>query len=81
MIDKTEGMRRLLAGDINAEPGSRPHLEACYGQVWDTDQLCTDFIVYNFAAPFVVVGRRSDGAKGSMMFQHSPRFYWGFKCD
>ena len=30
-------------------------------------------------APLVVVRRKSDGVKGSLMFQHSPRFYFGFE--
>ena len=29
-------------------------------------------------APVVVVRRRSDGVKGSVLFQHSPRFYFSF---
>jgi hypothetical protein len=27
----------------------------------------------------VVVRRRSDGVKGSLYFQHNPRFYYGFE--
>ena len=32
-----------------------------------------------FTAPLVVVRRKSDGQKGSLMFQASPRFYFGFE--
>ena len=32
-------------------------------------------------APFVAVRRKSDGAKGSMEFTHSPRFYFNFVAD
>ena len=32
-----------------------------------------------FAAPLVVVRRKSDRVKGSLMFQGSPRFYFGFE--
>jgi hypothetical protein len=31
-----------------------------------------------FKAPLVVVRRKSDGKKGSLEFQHQPRFYFGF---
>jgi len=65
--------------EINSSPGSREALEAEHGQVWDTDQLGADFEVIGFMAPFISVRRKSDGAKGAMMFQHSPRFYYGFK--
>jgi hypothetical protein len=34
--------------------------------------------VIGFMAPLVVVRRRSDGKKGSLEFQHSPRHYFGF---
>jgi hypothetical protein len=34
--------------------------------------------VIGFMAPLVVVRRKHDGKKGSLEFQHSPRFYFGF---
>jgi hypothetical protein len=43
--------------------------------------LTKDFEVIGFLAPLVVVRRRSDGLKGSLEFQHSPRPYWGFVED
>ena len=42
-------------------------------------QLSQDFTVEGFAAPYVVVRRKSDGQRGTLMFQHSPRFYFGFE--
>lgn len=57
---------------------TRIDLEARFGQVWDTKELQTDFTVVGFAAPFVVVIRKSDGVKGSLEFTHSPRFYYAF---
>lgn len=79
--DPTEGIRRDMVEKINAEPGSREALEAEHGQVWDSTDLQTDFSVQGFMAPFVGVTRKSDGARGSLMFQHRPRFYYGFKVD
>ena len=78
MFDPTETVRRAMLAEINAQPGSREALVAKHGQVWDTQQLAQDFEVSGFSAPLVVVRRRSDGVKGSLMFQHSPRFYFGF---
>ena len=37
------------------------------------------FEVLGFMAPLVVVRRRSDGRKGSLEFQHSPRLYYSFR--
>lgn len=79
MSDPTEAVRKELLVTINADPGSREALEVEHGQVWDTRQLGEDFDVLGFMAPVVVVRRKSDGQKGSLYFQHSPRFYFDFQ--
>ena len=81
MSDPTESIRREMVAEINAEPGSRAALEAKHGQVWDTDQVQQEFEVVGFMAPLVVVRRRSDGVEGVSMFQHNPRFYFGFQPE
>jgi hypothetical protein len=81
MNDPTEAIRRERLAELNAEPGSRDALEACYGQVWDTEQLRSDFEVIGFLAPLVVVRRKADGVKGSLEFQHRPRLYFNFVPD
>jgi len=78
MTDPTESARREMLAEVNASPGSREGLEAKHGRVWDTNQLQDDFEVVGFMAPLVVVRRKADGVKGSIMFQGSPRFYFGF---
>lgn len=79
MNDETELPRRRRLMEINLVPGSREALEAEHGQVWDTDQLTEDFAVIGFMAPLVVVKRRDTGEKGSLEFQHSPRFYFNWQ--
>jgi hypothetical protein len=81
MHDQTESIRRNLVVEINANPGSREALEAEHGQVWDTNELQRDFEVLGFGAPLVVVRRRADLVKGSLFFQHNPRFYFGFQAE
>ena len=76
--DPTETIRRALVAEINHTPGSREALEAKHGQVWDTGEMQQDYSVAGFGAPFIVVTRKSDGARGSLMFQHNPRFYFNF---
>ncbi len=78
MSDPTEKIRRSLVQRINTDPSDRERLEAQHGKVWDTQQLQTDFEVMGFAAPLIVVRERSTGQKGTLLFQHSPRLYWGF---
>jgi hypothetical protein len=77
--DPTETIRRERLAEINADPGNRKALEACYGQVWDTQKLQEDFNVLGFAAPLVVVRRKSDSVRGSLEFQHQPRFFFNFE--
>lgn len=79
MTDPTETTRRQRVAEINGDPGSRAALEAHYGQVWTTDELRDHFEIIGFMAPFVVVRRCADGCKGSLEFQHSPRFYFNFR--
>lgn len=49
-----------------------------YGQVWNTEELQKDFEVLGFASPLVVVKRKADRVKGSLLFTHYPRFYYSF---
>jgi hypothetical protein len=81
MNDPTEAARRERLAEINTEPNDRAALEAIYGQVWDTKQLAADYVVIGFMAPLIGVKRKSDGAKGSLEFQHQPRFYFNFQPD
>ena len=81
MIDPTEQIRQELAAEINYQPGSREALEVAHGRVWNTVELRNEFEVLGFAAPMIVVRRLSDRVKGSLYFQHDPRFYFEFKED
>jgi hypothetical protein len=81
MNDPTQDIRKEMVAEINAEPGSRAALEAEHGQVWDTDEMTNEFSALGFMAPFIVVQRKSDGVKGTLTFQHMPRFYYDFRED
>lgn len=81
MADETEGIRREMQAEINAKEAGREEMEKEHGKVWSTDELRKDFEVIGFLAPMVVVKRKSDNKKGSMFFQHNPRFYYGFRED
>jgi hypothetical protein len=81
MTDPTEDIRREMVAQINAVEGSREYLQVKHGQVWDTDQLQEEFVVLGFLAPLVVVKRKSDGVRGSLFFQNSPRLFWGFQPE
>jgi hypothetical protein len=67
------GFRRAIG------PASKECLEARPGPVWDTGQQARAFEIVGFMAPIVVVRRRRDGQKGSLMFRHQPRFDFGLE--
>lgn len=72
--DRMAQARRQMAAT-----GQQPDLAADDGQRWTTAELTRDFEVIGFAAPFVVVRRRSDNKKGSLEFTHCPRDCFGWQ--
>lgn len=77
---------RTLAGqvaDIRRElvESGQPQadLAAEQGPTWTTTEMMAAFEVEGFAAPFVVVVRRSDGKRGTLEFTHAPRVYFGWQ--
>jgi trimethylamine:corrinoid methyltransferase-like protein len=85
--DETEAFRRRRMAQINGAVEShdltaeRKRLEAQCGQIWDAAHLADEFEVLGFMAPYAVVRRTIDGRKGSLEFQHHPRFYFNFVLD
>jgi hypothetical protein len=49
------------------------------GEQWTTEEAREAFEFIGFAAPFVVVVRKSDGVKGMLEFTHRPRVYFDFQ--
>lgn len=76
MSDPTENIRRNMI-----ETGQPAKDLEQAEERWDTDGLIRDFTVVGFAAPFVVVIRKSDGQKGSLEFTHRPRVYFNWVPD
>ena len=73
-----DAQRRKMLAEMPEELRSR--IESGE-EIWDTAALQETFEVLGFMAPFVVVRRKADGAKGSLMFTHSPRYYFGWQLD
>lgn len=74
-MDKTEGIRRAMVYAINSGQ-VQPE-----GQEWTSDQLREEFEVIGFLAPYVVVVNKATGKKGSLLFRHEPRIYFGYRED
>jgi hypothetical protein len=76
--DPTEAIRRELIPQMPAELNA---VIAAGGQTWTTAEMSRDFEPLGFAAPLIVVRRRSDGKKGSLEFTHMPRFFFNWQED
>lgn len=76
MTDHTESLRREMLET------NQPHVDLAHAkQRWTTEEMSCEFTVHSFLAPFVVVTRKRDGARGTLEFTHSPRFYFNFVGD
>lgn len=80
MTDATQATRRQMI-ETGQPAADLAYLKEREGQTWTTAELTAEYEVIGFAAPFVVVKRRSDGAVGSLEFQHHPRVYFSWKAD
>jgi hypothetical protein len=76
-IDPTEDTRRTMINTGQPQVDLAVE-EAAGAPTWDTAALQRDFEAIGFAAPFIVVRRRSDGVKGTLEFTHNPRLYFGW---
>lgn len=57
---------------------TKEELQETYDEVLTTDEMREKYEVIGFGAGFCVVRRKVDGVRGSLDFQHSPRFYFDF---
>jgi hypothetical protein len=80
MSDPTENARRELVREVN-QNAERAKLEEKYGEVLTTSQMQELYSVEGFLSPFVVCRRKSDGKRGTLMFSHDPRYYFGWQED
>lgn len=78
-MDSTEAIRREMVADINNQPHTREEFKELGVKVWDTSELTKEFEVIGFMAPFCVAKRKDTGARGTFMFQDTPRLYFEWK--
>ena len=81
MKDETEAIRREQSAALAAVAAERAELEKRHGKVYNTKEVQEAFQITGFLAPYVSATRKSDGVKGSMLFQGSPRYYFGFEAE
>ena len=81
MDDPTVELRKQRAREINSRPRNRLALHRDFGDVWTHQEMAQEFDIVLWICPLVIVIRRSDGIKGSLLYQHQPRFYFRFYPD
>ncbi|KAA5538576.1 hypothetical protein FYK55_27190 [Roseiconus nitratireducens] len=81
MNDPTEAIRKELVAELNETEATKAELEKTHGRVWSTDEMRAEFEPLGFMAPFIVVRKLDTGERGSLMFTHAPRFYFGWQPE
>jgi len=75
----------IIASEVESSDPlkERARLVAIHGttNVWNTSELQDKFRVLGFAAPFCIVQDKATNEKGTVEFQHSPRFYFNHQKD
>lgn len=71
--DSTEAERRALRGQM---PERLNRLLEAGEPVWTKERMLDEFTVEAFAAPIVIVRRKSDGRRGTLVFTDNPRYYF-----
>ena len=80
MMDALDQARIERLVQINSQPGNRcPRRSLRPGMGYG--RACRGIRGARIPAPFVIVQRKSDREKGSLEFQHCPRFYFNFVLD
>lgn len=69
---------RMLDKFVNRSPRDRDALEEAYGEVFDFADVGLHFELLGFKAPFAIATCKRTGERGSLIFQHDPRFYFGW---
>ena len=57
----------------------RHYLEEIYGQVWNAEELARDFEIGDHMKPLVIVVRKADRKRGTMVYRDKPRYYHSFQ--
>ena len=81
MADQTEAIRKQMVAELNSEDNTKTELEAKHGQIWTTSEMQEEFDALGFMAPFIIVRKRDTGERGSLMFTHSPRYYFSWNPE
>ena len=59
---------------------TKEELEKEHKEVLDTKQATKKYEFISFLAPFVLVKDKQTGAKGTLVFQDFPRYYFAFSA-
>ena len=79
MFDVAEEKAVLLEELKVAYPDVHQEIQEEGGECWTTDEVTQEFEILGFLAPFCTAVRISTGEKGSLLFGHRPRIYYGWK--
>lgn len=80
LTEETAEERAKLEAEVNATPCTLEELQRKYGQVWTVEQVEAQFEIEAFCPPLACATRRADGVRGTLVYQHCPRYYWSWEA-
>ena len=75
-----EAPLRRIERELLQAPTPREDLER-YGEVWDENEFSQVFENLGYRPPFVLVRNRQNDDRGTVLFQNTPRLYFGYDRD
>lgn len=83
MSNPTENTRKQTVTELNSDDATKAELQQKHGRVWTTNEMREEFdaLGFMFMAPFIIVCKKDTGERGSLMFTHSPRYYFAWKPE
>ena len=72
---------RMLDKIINTEPRSEEAFTTAGEEVWNTEEVQKEFEILGFKKPFALAIRKSDGARGTFLFQTMPKLFFSWSQE
>ena len=74
-----EEKERLLEELKEAYPDVHQAIQEKGGECWTTEEVQEEFESLGFMAPFCTARKRETHKKGTLLFVHRPRIYYGWR--
>lgn len=71
----------IVGRSKRSRPQPKETLEEIHGEIWTPEEFGHEFEIIGLFVSPMIVRRILDGAKGTIEFQDSPRYYFNFQME